>query len=63
MAGKIKLPHVCPKCKETIAKDYEDLEKKFGFRNISEEKEASITNQSWCRECRKNSSKEKLLKK
>lgn len=50
MAGKITLPHICPKCKVTVATNYDELEKKFGFRNISP---TTVTNQSWCRECRK----------
>lgn len=51
MAGSIQLPHSCPRCGET-AKTWQELEQKFGFRNTSETK---TTNQSWCRECRKNS--------
>ncbi len=52
MAGKITLPHTCPKCKNVKATNYDELEEKFGFRNIDEK---SVTNQSWCRECRKKS--------
>jgi len=47
--GSIKLPHTCPKCKITTANTYQELEKKFGFRNMGNE----VRNQSWCRECRK----------
>ncbi len=53
-SGQITLPHICPKCKIEIAIDYQELEKKFGFRNIDQ---ASMRNQSWCRECRKKSTK------
>lgn len=49
MAGKINLPHVCPSCKKE-ARTYQELEAKFGFRNLNSE---SATNQSWCRDCRK----------
>jgi hypothetical protein len=49
MPGSIKLPHTCPKCKETTAKTHQELEKLFGFRNLSP---SSASNQSWCRDCR-----------
>jgi len=49
MAGSIQLPHTCPKCRTTTANTYQELDEKFGFRNLSPEK---ATNQSWCRECR-----------
>lgn len=49
MSGSIKLPHTCPKCKKTTATTYQELEEKFGFRNLSPSK---ATNQSWCRKCR-----------
>ena len=49
-SGAIKLPHTCPKCSIVTAKTYQELEEKFGFRNMGNEK---IRNQSWCRECRK----------
>lgn len=49
MAGSIQLPHTCPKCRTTTANTYQELDEKFGFRNVSPEK---ATNQSWCRECR-----------
>ena len=51
--GKISLPHKCPKCGKQAA-TYQDLDKKFGFRNMDTN---SMRNQSWCRECRKKSSK------
>lgn len=51
MAGAIKLPHTCPKCKNVTASNYKELEEKFGFRNMDD----CIRNQSWCRECRKKS--------
>ncbi len=50
--GKITLPHKCPKCEITEAKTYQELDEKFGFRNMDE---TSMRNQSWCRECRKKS--------
>lgn len=49
MSGSITLPHRCPRCGET-AKTYQEMEQKFGFRNIDDKK---ATNQSWCRDCRK----------
>jgi len=52
--GKIILPHTCPKCKKVIATTYQKLDDKFGFRNMDKN---SMRNQSWCRECRKKSSK------
>lgn len=51
MSGSVNLPHTCPHCKKTIARTYKELDEKFGFRNIPN----GTTNQSWCRECRKNS--------
>ena len=48
--GKITLPHKCPKCKATEATTYQELDDKFGFRNMNKD---SMRNQSWCRECRK----------
>ena len=50
MSGSIKLPHTCPKCAEKTAKNYQELEELFGFRNL---KPNAATNQSWCRDCRK----------
>ena len=52
--GNITLPHTCPNCKLVIATTYQELDKKFGFRNMNEK---SMRNQSWCRECRRKSSK------
>jgi hypothetical protein len=49
--GKITLPHKCPKCGKE-AKTYQELDEKFGFRNMNKN---SMRNQSWCRECRKKS--------
>ena len=49
MSGTLKLPHTCPYCKKTVANNYQELDEKFGFRNMP----AGATNQSWCRECRK----------
>ena len=48
--GSIKLPHTCPKCKNVTATTYQELEEKFGLRNMGDGK---VRNQSWCRECRK----------
>ena len=48
MAGSIKLPHKCPKCGKE-AKDAEELYEKFGLRQTSS---TTLTNQSWCKECR-----------
>lgn len=50
MSGSIKIPHICPKCNITKANNYEELEEKFGFRNLNK---TTVTNQSWCRDCRK----------
>jgi hypothetical protein len=49
MSGTIKLPHICPKCgvKATTA---QELQEKFGYRTTSP---SSVTNQSWCKKCRK----------
>ncbi|MDQ7083629.1 MAG: hypothetical protein Q9M36_01270 [Sulfurovum sp.] len=49
--SKITLPHKCPQCgKEAIT--YQEVDEKFGFRNMDKE---SMRNQSWCRDCRKKS--------
>jgi hypothetical protein len=53
-SGKITLPHTCPNCKNVTATTYQALDDKFGFRNMDE---SSMRHQSWCRECRKKSSK------
>lgn len=47
MAGKIKLPHVCPKCGKKATTESE-LKELFGLRT----KDGGLTNQSHCRECR-----------
>jgi len=46
MAGKINLPHTCPKCKKT-AKDSKELLDLFGLRTQN-----GTTNQSQCKKCR-----------
>ena len=48
MAGKIKLPHTCPKCKKVTATNEAELREKFGLRTMND----SVTNQSWCKKCR-----------
>ncbi|SNV32553.1 Uncharacterised protein [Actinobacillus suis] len=48
MSGTVNLPHTCPKCKSVTAKTHQELEQKFGFRNVPN----GATNQSWCRSCR-----------
>ncbi|WP_192930260.1 hypothetical protein [Alkaliphilus pronyensis] len=48
MSGSIKLPHTCPKCGKT-AYTKEELERYFGFRQMNP---TTLTNQSWCKECR-----------
>jgi len=53
--GKITLPHICPNCKIVKATTYQEVEEKFGFRNMDNKN--YIRNQSWCRECRKKSAK------
>ncbi|MCO4320677.1 hypothetical protein [Aliidiomarina quisquiliarum] len=47
MAGKIKLPHKCPKC-GAVAKTEPELDKIFGYRTQS----GGVTNQSQCKKCR-----------
>ncbi|MDH6025478.1 MULTISPECIES: hypothetical protein [Vibrio] len=47
MAGKINLPHSCPKCGKT-AHTTKELETLFGYR----QKDGGVTNQSQCKECR-----------
>lgn len=49
--SKIALPHKCPKCAK-VATNYQELEERFGFRNMDK---VSMRNQSWCRDCRKKS--------
>lgn len=48
MSGKITLPHTCPKCSKTTAKTFQELDEKFGFRNVAN----GVIKQSWCRKCR-----------
>lgn len=47
-SGKITLPHACPNCAKK-ASTHQELEEKFGFRNMGDN---SMRNQSWCKECR-----------
>jgi len=47
MAGKITLPHTCPKC-GVVAKTEAELVQIFGYRT----KDGGVTNQSHCRKCR-----------
>ncbi len=47
MAGKINLPHTCPK-RGVVAKTKEELERLFGYRTI----DSGVTNQSQCKKCR-----------
>lgn len=47
MAGKIKLPHTCPKCGAT-AKTESELTSLFGYRSIN----GGVSNQSQCKKCR-----------
>lgn len=52
MAGKITLPHKCPKCGK-IAKTEVELKNEFGYRTMKESDNSKvIRNQSWCKECR-----------
>jgi len=46
--GKITVPHKCPKC-DREAKNHNELEKEFGFRNMNP---STIRSQSWCKKCR-----------
>lgn len=47
--GKITLPHTCPKCNAKTATTHQELEEKFGYRNMGDQ---TVRNQSWCKECR-----------
>ena len=47
-SGYIKLPHKCPKCEKT-ANSHQEVEKKFGYRNMGDGK---IRAQSQCKACR-----------
>lgn len=53
MHEELNLPHTCPNCKIVSATNEQELEEKFGKRNKPE----GSRNQSWCRECRKDSLK------
>lgn len=48
MAGKITLPHTCPKC-GVVAKTEPELQEIFGYRT---EEDGGVTNQSQCKKCR-----------
>ena len=48
MPGSIRLPHTCPKCKKETAHTHQELDEKFGFRNLP----SGASNQSWCKKCR-----------
>ncbi len=48
MGGSIRLPHICPKCRQITAKSAQELEEKFGYRTLG----GNATNQSWCKKCR-----------
>lgn len=47
-SGSIKLPHKCPKCGKT-ANSHQELEEKFGFRNMGN---GTLRAQSQCKSCR-----------
>lgn len=48
MSGSIKLPHICPRCRQAVARTAQELDEKFGYRTIG----GNATNQSWCKKCR-----------
>lgn len=48
MSGKIRIPHTCPKCGK-VASTRKELEEFFGMRQTNT---TTVTNQSWCKECR-----------
>ena len=54
MSNSIKLPHTCPKCNVTTAKNLQELEEKFGLRNMKDSTGSvkELREQSWCKECR-----------
>lgn len=54
MANKIIFPHICPKCQKTVANNQQELEEKFGMRNMKNGTGVIThsTNQSWCKVCR-----------
>ncbi len=47
-SGYIAIPHKCPKCGKT-ANSHQEIEEKFGYRNMSDGK---IRAQSQCKACR-----------
>lgn len=47
-SGYIKLPHKCPKYPE-IANTHQEVEQKFGYRNMGDGK---VRAQSQCKKCR-----------
>lgn len=47
-SGAIKLPHKCPKCGK-VANSHQELEDKFGFRNMGN---GTMRAQSQCKVCR-----------
>ena len=47
--NSIPLPHVCPKCKKTIAHTTQELIDLFGLRQMDEK---SLRSQSRCKKCR-----------
>lgn len=51
MAGAIKFPHTCPRCKVVKAENVKEGEEKFGYREEKSKKSYKL--QSWCRECRR----------
>ncbi len=53
-ADGIKIPHICPNCKET-ASNQRELKEKFGYRTIEDYN--IVTVQSWCSSCRSQLSK------
>ncbi len=55
MSGTVKLPHKCPKCGKT-ATTHQELDSLFGYRNMPK----GVSNQSWCKECRKKSNTDSM---
>lgn len=47
-SGAIKIPHKCPKCGK-VANSYQEIEAKFGFRNMGND---TVRAQSQCKDCR-----------
>lgn len=50
--NSIQLPHQCPCC-GLIASTFEEIDEQFGVRSI----QGRISNQSWCRKCRRSQNK------